>query len=91
MKIETIQKQHSIKMSEAKIGDVIIPQGYPKNDYYLKIYMDIDLYSLNQDYVDLDLKDAIPTISLSSGKVTLFLPDDDCTVYNAKIVIEKDV
>ena len=91
MKIETIQQQHLIKMSEAKVGDVIVPRNYPKNDYYLKIYMDVDLYSINQDYVDLDLKDAIPTISLHSGKVTLFLPDDECELYDAKIVVERDV
>ena len=91
MKIETIQKEHLIKMSEAKVGDVIVPQNYPKNDYYLIIYMDVNLYSLNQDCVDLDLKDTIPAISLHSGKVILFLPDDECTLYNAKIVIEKAV
>lgn len=91
MKIETIQKQHLITMSKAKVGDVVVPQNYPEDDYYLIIYMDIDFYSVNKDYTDLDLKDAVATISLKSGKVTLFYPEEECSLCNAKIIIEKDV
>lgn len=92
MKIETIQKEHLITMSEAKVGNVIVPKYYPEDDYYLKIYMDTDFYTINKDYADdLDLKNTITAISLKSGKVVLFFPEEECKLCDAKIVIERDV
>lgn len=92
MNIETIKKQHLIKVSEAKVGDVIVPENYLQDDdyYYLVIYMDANIYNVNKGY-NFDLKDVVTTINLESGIVKVFPPEEKCKVFNAKIVIERDM